>query len=43
MIDQALYAESSITFVVTFCMRQYILKMTADYYTWFPNVVVGLL
>ena len=42
MIDQALHATSEMTLVVTFCMRQYRIKKTADYYTWFPNVVVDV-
>jgi hypothetical protein len=43
MIDQALYAHSEMVFVVTFCMRQYQLKILANNYTWFPNVVVKMM
>ena len=42
MIDSVVKARSEMSLIVTFGMRQYSLTTIADYYTWFPNVMVEL-
>lgn len=42
MIDQAIKARSEMSLIVTFGMRQYTITKVADYYTWFPNVIIAL-